>query len=66
MCISACNVSRLCGGDPCDTRKKTLKMERDVGMACQKLCKQGRDDALSKDQCIGKTPSLHPFHTTVR
>jgi len=24
---------------------KTLKMQKDVGMACQKVCKQGRDDA---------------------
>ena len=25
--------------------KKTLKTYKDVGMACRKVCKQGRDDA---------------------
>ena len=27
---------------------KTLKMYKDVGMACQKVCKQGRDDIIVK------------------
>ena len=26
--------------------KKTLKMKNDVGMACQKVSKQGRDDSI--------------------
>ena len=30
-------------------------------MACQKLCKQGRDVHESKGQHIGKAPSLHLF-----
>ena len=33
---------------------KTLKMQKDVGMACQKVCKQGRDDIIVKVnlQCL--------------
>ena len=27
---------------------KTLKMLKDVGMACQKACKQGKDDIIVK------------------
>ena len=34
-------------------------------MACQKLCKQGRDVYESKGQHLGNAPSLHLFHTTV-
>jgi len=34
-------------------------------MACQKVCKQGRDDAWKQRSHIGKAPSLHLFHTTV-
>ena len=26
--------------------KQTLKMKDDVGIACQKVCKQGRDDSI--------------------
>ena len=26
-------------------KNKTLQMLKDVGMGCQKVCKQGRDDA---------------------
>ena len=36
-------------------------------MACQKACKQGIGMMHeSKGQRIGKAPSLHLFHTTVR
>ena len=28
--------------------KKALKMEKDVGMACQKVCKQGRNGIIVK------------------
>ena len=31
-----------------DLKTKTLKMSKDVGIACQKLCKQGRDDIIVK------------------
>ena len=27
-----------------ENKKKTLQLQKDVGMACQKVCKQGRDD----------------------
>ena len=43
------------------------KNVKDVGMACQKVCanKVGVMHE-SKGQYIGKAPSLHLFHTTVR
>ena len=28
-----------------ETRKKNIRNVKNVGMACQKVCKQGRDDA---------------------
>ena len=44
-------------------KKKTLKMQKDVGMACQKVCKQGIGMMYeSKGQYIDKTPSLHLSH----
>ena len=45
---------------------KNIKNVKDVGMACQKVCKQGREMHESKGQHIGKAPSLHLFHTAVR
>ena len=39
-------------------------MSKDVGMACQKVCKQDRDDAWKQRLHIGEAPSLHPFHTS--
>ena len=34
-------------------------------MACQKVCKQGRDNVKAKVNIdIGKAPSLYLFHTT--
>ena len=39
---------------------------KSVGMACQNVHKQGRDDVHEiKGQRIGKAPSLHLFHTAV-
>ena len=35
-------------------------------MACQKYANKGGMMHESKSQCIGKAPSLHHFHTTVR
>ena len=56
--ISYSNRSVIC---ICNKKIKTLKVYKDVGMACQKVCKQDRDE--SKGQRIGKAPSLHLFHT---
>jgi len=33
-------------------------------MACQKVCKQGRDDAWNQRSTYRQAPSLHLFHTT--
>ena len=44
------------------TRPKiTLKMYNDVGMACQKVCKQGRDDIIVKVNLQSLIPALASF-----
>ena len=41
-------------------KEKSLKMNRDVGMVCQKVHKQGRG-YKSKDKYTKPHPSLHLF-----
>ena len=43
--------------------RRGLKMLKDVGMACQKVCKQGRDDIIVKVNLQSPIPTF--FCTTV-
>ena len=40
-------------------------MKEDVGMTCQKLCKQGGNDSVQVNVSIQSHTSLHHSHTTV-
>ena len=45
--------------------QENKKRKKDVGMACQKVCKQVGMMHDNKGQRIGKAPFPHLFHTTV-
>ena len=44
---------------------KVRKQKKDVGMACQKVCKQGRDNIKMKVNIQSSIPTVFTFHITV-
>ena len=45
--------------------QESKKCKKNAGMACQRVCKKGRDDARKQTSTYWQSPIPHLFHTTV-